>query len=179
MPINKSLMVLNIEEQFKHMFPEFSLDFPGACLFWAAATNHIFRLHNIRSKIAAGSMNWPIVPKHLDDGVRPTHFSYEFEPDGRSMILSSYLGCLPEMHVWVQLTDTHEIVDLSLRSLRENYMQLTGNNPQWLAPSPPKYIWTDAPPAGTYYRKDIQATRIALQALRSLQVSPPSNSPEL
>jgi len=111
------------------MFPEFSLDLPEACLFWAAATNHIFRLHNIRSEIAAGSMNWPIVPKHLDDGVRPTHFSYEFEPDGRSMILSSYLGCLPEMHIWVQLTDTHEIVDLSLRSLRENYMQLTGNNP--------------------------------------------------
>ena len=179
MPVNKDLMVLKIEERFKSMFPQVPVNSSGRCLHWAAAAHRELFFHGFKPTIKAGSMNWPIVPEHLDDGVSATHFSYEFEAHNPINLLSMATGNLPEMHVWVWLTDTNETVDLSTRSLQEQCARLTGNRLHWLAPPPPKYLWTDMLPDGTYYRENIQATKIAIQALNLLRMSPPSNKLEL
>ena len=129
MPINKDLMVLRIEERFKQMFSQVPVSLSGGCLYWAGATHKELSLHGLKPRIKAGWMNWPIVPKHLDDGVCSTHFSYEFEAGDPMMnFFSMAAGNLPEMHVWVQLIDTNEIVDLSTRSLQEQCAKLPGTS---------------------------------------------------
>ena len=179
MPVNKDIMVLRIEERFKRMFPQLPTNFSGGCLYWAAATHHELSIHGLKPRVVAGSMNWLIVPDHLDDGVSPTHFSYEFEGLNSMNRVSMAMGDLPEMHVWVRLTGTNEIVDLSTRSLQEQCTKLTGNALQWLAPPAPKYLWTDTLPQSTYYRENAQASKIATQALSHLKTSCPPNSLEL
>lgn len=67
-----------------------------------------------RTLIQAGSAQWPRVQPHLDDGVSPTHFAYEWDPQSAFARLvrsgtipvarraDGHLAlCLPEIHVWL------------------------------------------------------------------------------
>jgi hypothetical protein len=78
------------------------------CLFWAAAFNEAARNAGIEAVLQAGTANFQF---QMDDGVNPTHFSYEFEDEPA---MRNFLeGVLPEMHVWSWIKATNEIVDLS------------------------------------------------------------------
>jgi hypothetical protein len=80
------------------------------CLFWAASFNEAARAVGIDALLQAGSASFQF--QH-DDGVSPTHFTYEFE--AAPAMLRFQNGELPEMHVWSAIKDTNEIVDLSTK----------------------------------------------------------------
>ena len=84
MPINKGLLVLKLESTFERLFPALDKRNPAICVPWAAAATITLQENGIAAHMEAGTLNWPITPPHLDDGIGPTHFSYEFEPTARS-----------------------------------------------------------------------------------------------
>ena len=53
----------------------------GSCLYWTMTGMGILLSLGYRALIQAGSMSWPIIPPHLDDGKQPTHFTYEWSPN--------------------------------------------------------------------------------------------------
>lgn len=105
-----------------------------------------------RTIIQAGSAQWPRIPPELDDGVSPTHFAYEWDPDSaiarlvQSGIMplirrgdGNVAGSLPEMHVWLGCPDTGEIIDFTTGLWPSACMATLGQ--EWLAPRPPDYFW--------------------------------------
>ena len=93
-------------------------DQPGLCLFYAHHTAAVFWRHRHRVVIQAGSLQWPRVRREEDDGGMNTHFAYVWTPGAYDSALSVAMGNLPEMHVWVGILDTQEIVDFTTRHLR-------------------------------------------------------------
>lgn len=93
-------------------------------------------------EIVAGNVSWPIVLKENDDGISPTHFSYEFEGSTFQNIMAILNGNLPECHVWVRINyfdQIPEYVDISTNSFMEACNRVGGI--QWETPPPPNYLW--------------------------------------
>jgi len=115
-----------------------------------------------RPVLQAGTMQWEIVPKQLDDGVRGTHFAFKWSPTDFNSILAMASGGIPEMHVWIALPDTNEIVDFSTGTFPA-FVSTLGM--EWLAPKPPDFLWQDVSQAaaeGHFYEPNEVATRYAL-----------------
>jgi hypothetical protein len=89
--------------RYAHRIPEHK-----GCLFWAAAFNQAARNAGIEAVLQAGTANFQF---QKDDGVSPTHFSYEFEVEPAMRRFQE--GLLPEMHAWSWIKATNEIVDLT------------------------------------------------------------------
>jgi hypothetical protein len=111
---------------------------PGQCLFYAHHTASVLWQHHHKAVIQAGSLQWPRVRREEDDGQMNTHFAYMWTPHEPTSALSVALGNLPEMHVWVGLVDSQELVDFSTRRLKE---AAADNGMAWSAADPPKYLW--------------------------------------
>lgn len=105
-----------------------------------------------RTLIQAGSAQWPRVPPELDDGVSPTHFAYEWDPQSAFARLvrsgtipvarraDGHLALsLPEIHVWLGCPDTGEIIDFTTGQWPAACRAALGL--EWLAPLPPAYFW--------------------------------------
>ncbi|HXJ55424.1 MAG TPA: hypothetical protein VNU68_02055, partial [Verrucomicrobiae bacterium] len=88
----------------------------GSCLYWALTGGLVFQRHGIRSMLQAGTMLWPAFE---DDGVNITDFGYEWDPNDVGSKAALALGMFPEIHIWLGLPDTQEIVDFSVRHLPE------------------------------------------------------------
>lgn len=114
---------------------------------------------------AAGTAHFQMQP---DDG-KLSHFSFVWNGDPnaemrRQAALTGDQVSLPEMHCWIYLPDTKEVVDFS-----------TGHVPalakamgfEWKATPPPPYIW--AQPQSLWpraiYLPNREATRLAIQTL--------------
>lgn len=169
--LNKSLLLLDIEERFRTLFPNVPHDARGMCLYWAAAAYQALSVRGYDALLQAGSLNWPIIPPWLDDGVGATHFSFEFEPH---TVMSQFLmsnGQLPEMHVWVKLRATDEIIDLTTGFLQEQSRRLTSL--PWLTDEPPPYLWSRELPSGVHYRPNAGAIQYAWSLIRRLGVEMP------
>lgn len=141
---------------------------PDACLYWAAETTRELSRRGLRALIQAGTLMWPRVLPEQDDGVSPTHFSYVWEPNSmttRNLILA---GMLPEMHIWVGLPDSNEIVDLTTKFLPVQCQRLIKYD--WPGIKPPDYLWTNAKelPEGVIYEPDIKAIVLALRHLKGV-----------
>jgi len=80
------------------------------CLFLAASFNEAARNAGIDALLQAGTASFQF---QMDDGVSPTHFTYEFE--AAPAMLRFQNGELPEMHVWSAIKATRELVDLSTK----------------------------------------------------------------
>ena len=76
-----------------------------------------------------------------DDGQVTSHFAYMWSPRDLDSALSVALGNLPEMHCWVGLLDTQEIVDFSTRHLKQ---AAASHGLAWSAADPPQYLWCPA-----------------------------------
>lgn len=136
----------------------------GVCLH---ATHFLMEeLHaaGIKARVQAGSMSWPIVPEGQDDGVSPTHFTYQWSPQTVASRLAMVTGNLPEMHVWVGLPDEPAIVDLSTGGLRQQCERL---GVVWRAPDPPEFIWSPDPWAEhrAIYTPEKKAIGLAVRCL--------------
>ena len=118
-------------------------DRPGLCLFYAHAAASVLWRHRLPAVIQAGSLQWPRVLRSEDDGVMNTHFAYEWTPGAYDKRLSVAMGNLPEMHVWVGLLDTQEIVDFTTRHLA---LAAARQGMAWTAPDRPRI--SGVPPMG-------------------------------
>ena len=112
----------------------------AACLYWAGMVCKEINkdIEGPRAIIQGGSMSWPCMGD-VDDGVSPTHFSYIFEAGDPQTHKQLKLGRLPEMHVWVAIPETQEIIDLTTKYLTYQAMDLA--NIKWTAAIPPDYLW--------------------------------------
>jgi hypothetical protein len=117
--------------------------------------------------IQAGSLQWPRVLRSEDDGVMNTHFAYQWTPGAYDSAVSVAMGNLPEMHVWVGLLDSQEIVDFTTRHLT---LAAARRGMAWTAPRPPSYLWCPANglPDWVVYRPNRDASIYACTLLKRL-----------
>ncbi len=117
-------------------------DRPGLCLYYAHYTASVLHRHGYHATIQAGSLQWPRIKPEDDDGVMNTHFAYMWTPmwtpGAYESALSVLMGNLPEMHCWVGIIDTQEIVDFTTRHLKTAAANL---DLAWTAADPPEFLW--------------------------------------
>lgn len=142
-------------------------DQPGRCLFYAHRAAAVLWRHRLPVVVQAGSLQWPRVRREEDDGRIDTHFGYMWTPGAADSALSVALGNLPEMHVWLGLLDTQEIVDFSTRHLRA---AAEARGMVWTAAEPPPYLWcpANAAPDWVCYRPNRDASVYACTLLKRL-----------
>jgi len=140
---------------------------PGLCLYYAHHTAAVLWRHGVPAVIQAGSLQWPRVRREEDDGKIDTHFAYMWTPTAPESALSVALGNLPEMHVWVGILDSQEIVDFTTRHLRA---AAEARGMTWTAADPPRYLWCPAADAPDWvvYRPDRDASIYACTLLKRL-----------
>jgi hypothetical protein len=132
-----------------------------------------------RTLIQAGSAQWPRIPPERDDGVSPTHFAYEWDPDsdlgrlaraGISPVIRRgdrwIAASLPEMHIWLGCPGSGEILDFTTGLWPAACLATIGE--EWLAPPPPDYLWTFGTrlPPGVNYLADRDAIDTVIAVLR-------------
>lgn len=131
----------------------------GLCLPLAVAVEHELAEHGIRAVLQAGSAQWRCMD--VDDGISPNYFAYmwELSAQTKQRLLETKL---PEIHCWIGIPSTHEIVDISTNNLVEQARLRSGIN--WTAPIPPDYIWASAEnfPADCHYVPDMAAISVAM-----------------
>jgi hypothetical protein len=135
----------------------------GACLYWTQVGLIELQQAGFRVVLQAGQMSWPMVAPELDDGRIATHFSYMWSPDTEQSHAAIAAGKLPEMHTWVALPITGELVDFSTGLFPTLARDRCGA--QWTAAPPPLFLW-GRPPDGVIYRPNRQATLYADRFLR-------------
>jgi hypothetical protein len=142
-------------------------DRPGLCLHYAKEAIAILTRHGYRAVIQAGSLQWPCLCPEDDDGIVATHFAYMWDPTSPINTFSLALGNLPEMHCWVGLLDQQEIVDFSVRHLKE---AAAIRGVRWTAEDPPSHLWcpVDKIPDDVRYIPDMKASIFAHMLLESL-----------
>jgi hypothetical protein len=142
-------------------------DRPGLCLHCAHQAATILWRHDYQAVIQAGSLQWPRIQQSEDDGVVNTHFAYEWTPGALDSAVSVALGNLPEMHVWVGLLESQEIVDFTTRHLKTAAVD---HGMTWTAADPPRYLWCPAngTPDWVIYRPNRDASIYACTVLKRL-----------
>jgi hypothetical protein len=150
----KQLIVADIGDWMTRRYAGARLD--TMCLYWAALTRDYLNMHyGVGAALEAGTMMWRF--NAVDDGVHNTHFSYVWDPRHPRSIAACEQGRLPEMHAWVAIPSSGEIIDLTTRYL---VARAAAEGMAWTAPEPPQFLWAriSALPAGTIYRADPVAT---------------------
>jgi len=160
-PVKKSNLYEQARRNLIEWYGEDKVE-AGSCLFWAQVAMRTLERAGLRRVLQAGDLQWQMVPRELDDGVSPTHFSYIWS-ETRSTVIPPE-GHLPEIHVWVGLPDSGEIVDFSTGTFKKLAIERHGL--RWLGPDPPKFLW-GVPPDGTIYRPYREATLFAFELLKA------------
>lgn len=181
MPVQK-LNKATRDDIFRRTLAAVSAEQPhlsGNCLEFAWHGYQIIRAFAgaPRTIIQAGSAQWPRLA--IDDGVSPTHFSYEWNADDPTTRLFTagltplvrrtdghMQASLPEMHVWLACPESTELIDFTTGLWPEACRETIGE--QWLAPLPPEYLWTFGSrlPAGVRYIPDRDAIDLVIALLR-------------
>lgn len=135
----------------------------GSCLYLAYYGALEIALRGLRPLLQAGSAGWPRVRTEEDNGAGPTHFSYVWSPAEEPSRMALAVGLMPEMHVWIGLPDSGEIVDFSTGLFPVQAKKLMGYD--WpLELLPPSYFWGGPAALGrAYYNPDMAAIRCALR----------------
>lgn len=136
-----------------------------ACLYWMHAGLVEFHQHMIEAVPAAGTARWEIQP---DDG-KMTHFGFEWNGDPnaelrRQVALTGGMTPLPEMHCWIWIPKTQEVVDFSAGYVPTLAREMGF---EWKAELPPTYIWARVQslfPRAIYF-PNRDATKLAIQTL--------------
>lgn len=144
----------------------------GMCLYWAAYGVLALQRRGLRAILAAGSAGWPMISAEQDDGARPSHFSYMWDPRAPALATTFAAGWLPEMHVWIRLPSPEPagrvIVDFASGFFPAQARRICRYD--WPGTRPPKFLWCrqDRLPRGAFYKPDETATVLAVMAVRSV-----------
>lgn len=138
--------------------------FGGACFLYAGYGFKVLEQLGYEPLIQAGSCSWPIIPKEEDDGACDTHFSFIFKEEEAIQHITR--GRIPEIHVFLYLQKTEELVDFSTHDLPRVCNNIIGKkwSPKCL---PPPFLWChicDMPP-GVNYEANLNATYFVRNAL--------------
>jgi hypothetical protein len=138
----------------------------GNCLYIAHAVATVLHNKGLRPIIQAGSLQWPIVTRDLDDGVSSSHFAYMWDPTHPRSVAARAAGQLPEMHVWLGLLDPPTLIDFSTRDLK-GLAEASGLI--WRSGDPPEFLWAteDEMPDWVVYTPNRDATLYAAMLLKS------------
>lgn len=160
--MDRQMMIERVASIMEYEHPK---TIQAACLYWAATLIDELSVNGIRGILQAGTLMWPRIRPEQDDGVSPTHFSYVWEANSSTTRTRIAQGLMPEMHVWVGIPETQEIVDLTTRYLKGQCQQLIGH--EWIGDDPPHHLWCKCEelPPGVIYRPDRLATMIAWRLL--------------
>ena len=69
-------------------------------------------MKGVRSFVQGGSCGWPRIPNAAPDD-EAACMAYAWEPDSPTTRKSLERGLLPEIHAWVGIPETMEIVDVT------------------------------------------------------------------
>ena len=139
----------------------------GLCLQRATVGSMLLAQRGVRAIIQAGSASWPCIDLALDDGKMDTHFSYQWAI-GQNIDPATVEDQLPEMHCWLAIPKTRELVDFSMGE-QPRLAALTAGL-TWTGPLPPEYLWTDSLPEGVYYEPNAEAIRLAVALMGKLLI---------
>ena len=143
-------------------FPHIITGGKGSC-FYATATALVYlREAGLPVVLQAGSMSWPIIRREQDDGKRDTHFSYMWEiedtiPDPVRPFLVT--GHIPEVHCWLGIPETHELIDFSMPEMRKHARNELGEDAAGMVV--PDYLWSNKLPDWVFYEPFRKATELA------------------
>lgn len=127
-----------------------------ACLYHAMAMCAVLREAGYDAIPQAGDAGWQRIPDEDDDGICDTAFGYEWHDDEAEPLWRQ--GLMPEMHCWVAIPDTKEIIDITTRYWPQACQAIMGKG--WPGPKPPDFLWTDDPQQyKCHYRAKINACR--------------------
>ena len=143
-------------------------DIKTDCLVWAMCGIVALRTMRVPVVLQAGTMQWRIVPEDKDDGEMATHFGYQWDPGSPMSELSMRFGNLPEIHCWLGIVQSQEVIDFSTGSLK---WHAEGLGLRWLAPDPPEFLWCgveDLPRFGASYIPNRDATLYAASIANKL-----------
>lgn len=131
-----------------------------ACLYYAAHAALALSKRGVRAILQAGSASWRFKAPAQDDG-GVTHYSYLFDP-----AVPHPIECLPEMHCWVGIVNTGEIVDLTTGFV-PGLMAIALPDEKWTEPVPPPYFWGGRQdiPNGWIYDATLDAVLLAYRFL--------------
>lgn len=149
------------KERFERWYGDVDFQGGGSCLYWAQCAMGSLLSFGYNPLLQAGSCFWPLIRPEEDDGVRPTHFAFQWDPTHPLSVEAIEHDRMPEMHVWV-MPDfrTPEIVlDFSTYMIKPIAVGKMGL--KWTAPDPPEYLW-GSPPAGVRYVANPDAYRQAI-----------------
>lgn len=122
----------------EHLWPEVRVS--HGCLYEACCLQLLLaRRHGVRTMLQAGSCSWPMILPEEDDGVRATHFSYQWEPLSGATITHLMSGTLPELHVWLASRELGDILIDPTTGSWPDRAAAGGHN--WSAPAPPACLW--------------------------------------
>jgi hypothetical protein len=137
----------------------------GCCLHGAFFTLRELFSAGIEACLQAGTMCWPLgIP---DDGESITHYSYVWSPDQPASQFSMSLDQLPEMHTWVGIVETQEVIDIQTGLLSTSFHDRLGH--EWPGPQPPDFFWgtIHEAPDNTSYEPIQAATLLAFNCIHS------------
>lgn len=135
----KNAFVQRIREQREIEFPHVPEDKSCLCSSFLVC-RELVRLGH-RPILQCGSIYWRAVSRKADDGKMPTHYSMVWSPHEINSILSVATGRLPEIHCWVGLLETQEIIDLTVKFFPMAWKNAIGYD--WTAKTPPDYVWSN------------------------------------
>jgi hypothetical protein len=156
--MDKEKIVSDVRAKVEALYPPWLLS--CGCLYWAGHLVERLRAEGVRAIIQGGTAMWPMRgASWADDGVSPTHFSYEWDIEqARSRLIQK----LPvEIHIWAAIPATSTIIDLSTKYAPEQCERILGQ--PWTAPRPPDYLWTEGGglPQGMRYYADLLGCKYA------------------
>ena len=171
----KSDLAFLIKTTFASLFP--ARDISHSCLQVAGVACHVLKDAGYEAGIQAGSSFWPYKSILLDDKDTNT-FGYEFDTKAAALALIN--GKPPEIHVWVGIADTQEILDFTTEYQVKQCKKMLGHD--W---SPelklPEFIWhnvEDCLKRAWHYKPSRAATQLAVQLwnneLRALRKEEPT-----
>ena len=136
-----------------------------ACLYFMHAGLVELAQRGILGTPAAGTAYIQIIDADLDDGKVPTHFGYEWGGHAEGAIHAKVEGNpLPEMHCWIWLPTTQEVVDFTTGTAPVMARKLGF---KWQTAEPPPFVW-DKPIRllpRFIYGQNRDATRLAVARL--------------
>ena len=170
----KDTLVADVRSDLK----EHAGGLPPAYACFSTAFFTVLRLYGagIRASIQGGSRQWPIIPPEKDDGECATHLSWMWSPTDLRTLESLAAGRAPEVHCWVGIPESGELIDLTTCHLKENAADA---GLVWRVDEPPDYIWVDGfgeLPEDVVYLAELEATEFVNTMCKTLFIDKKSIS---
>jgi len=152
--LKKDALVQKARDLFFCLFP--NVEPYAACLYLGLCMCAVSRRWGTDEMLLqAGTTLWPLKDPWQTGSSGDTHFGYSWTSDNMKQALVHRK--LPEMHVWNELAETGEIIDINLGFWPE---QAERHNYDWIGTLPPDYMWTERIPERVVYEPDSTAISV-------------------